>query len=151
MTEAINMCYNVCMHSAESGETINTQSTMDDLKASANEGKPNTEEEMENYRGAWVRKDATYSEKMKAANDAVTERRREWHRNNVSYFQTQGSYTTDDNGRNPWRVMVSSQPFSHSHTVKNEAEAKRVKAEHEADPNWKDCELALCPDARPTS
>ena len=34
------MCYTVCMHRAESGETINTQSTMDDLKSSANEGKP---------------------------------------------------------------------------------------------------------------
>ena len=40
LTEEISMCYHVCMHRAESGETINTQSTMDDLKASANEGKP---------------------------------------------------------------------------------------------------------------
>ena len=37
------MCYTVCMHRAESGETINTQSTMDDLKASANEGKSKAE------------------------------------------------------------------------------------------------------------
>jgi len=34
------MCYTMLVHRAESGETVNTQSTMDDLKASANEGKP---------------------------------------------------------------------------------------------------------------
>jgi len=43
LTEVINMPYYVCMHSAESGETINTQSTMDDLKASANKGKSKAE------------------------------------------------------------------------------------------------------------
>ena len=150
MTEAINMCYNVCMHSAESGETINTQSTMDDLKASANEGKPNTEEEMEDFRGAWVRKDATYREKMTAAVKAANERRREWHSNNISYFQTEG-WIMRRNGENLWRVMVPSREHGHDHMAVTEEEAKQIVADHYADPNWKDSALALCPKARPTS
>tara|TARA_R110002033_G_scaffold149042_1_gene186142 strand:+ start:567 stop:986 length:420 start_codon:yes stop_codon:yes gene_type:complete len=139
------------MHSAESGETINTQSTMDDLKASANEGKPNTEEEMEDFRGAWVRKDATYREKMTAAVKAKNAREREWHSNNISYFHTEG-WIMRRNGENLWRVMVpDNSKYGHDHMAVTEEEAKQIVADHYADPNWKDCELALCPDARPTS
>lgn len=256
LTEEISMCYDVCMHSAESGETINTQSTMDDLKASANEGKPMkkwngrftfrgtdykptlysyeddrdmlerafqdgafferfdknwpdvavTHEELpeqiadhwihefdtgrkrllvvdedsgeyeywserqgmtdlvwkkqnrhklpshiEMWRGRLVDSSLTHSQKNHEAIKQRIERRNRWHRDNISYFHTEGSIMRR-NGENLWRVLVpDNSKYGHDHMAFTEEEAKQIVADHYADPNWKDCELALCPKARPTS
>jgi hypothetical protein len=256
------------MHSAESGETINTQSTMDDLKASANEGKPkkaiwkrkwngkftfrgtdykptlysyederdmleqafqdgafferfgkaysynvhvSSEELPEQIQGHWIHEldtgrkrllvvdedsgeygywsedsqshmmtashlavwekqkkrfvsplpshiemwrgrlvdpSLTYSQKNSLAVKQRIECSRRWHGENISYFHTEGSIMRH-NGENLWRVMVpDNSKYGHDHMAVTEEEARQIVADHYADPNWKDCELALCPDAR---